>query len=81
MWYWRPSVTVIVMIEPVGLRVVEDDLVLGDLDIEVAVLAVVVAQLVQVVLELVVLEPAGVREPGENPPALRVHLLAQGLRS
>ena len=62
---------------PAGLRVVEDDLVLGDLDVEVAVVLVIVAELAQVVLELVVLEPAGFGQPGEDPPPPRVHFAAQ----
>ena len=66
--------------EAVLLRVGEDDPLLRDLDVEVAVLPVVVPQLVQVVLEIVVLEAAGVREPREHPPLLRVHLLPELLR-
>ena len=77
-WYWRPSLTD-GDDEPVRLGVVEDDLVLGDLDVEVAVLPVVVAQLVEVVLEVVVLEAAGVGQPGKHPPLLGVHLAAQRL--
>ena len=42
-------------------------------------LPVEVPELVQVVLEIVVLEAAGVGEPGEHPPFLRVHLPPEDL--
>ena len=63
--------------QPGGRGIVKRDLVLGNLDVEIAFLAVIVAQLLQVVLELVVLETAGVGQPGHEPPFLGLHLLAQ----
>ena len=60
-----------------GLGVAVDDPVLRDVDIEESLVAVVVHQLADVVLELVVLEPAGAGQPGEHPPPLGIHLLAE----
>ena len=51
-----------------------------DIHIEVALLAIIVPQLVQVVFELVILETARTREPREHPPFLRLHLTFQLIR-
>ena len=51
---------------------------MGNLDIEEALLAVVVAEFVQIVVELVVLEAPGTGQPGEHPPLLGLHLTLEG---
>ena len=63
--------------QPVGLRVVEGDFVLGDLDVEVAHFLVVIAQLAQIGVKFVVFEPPAAGEPGEDVPLLGLNLLAQ----
>ena len=45
--------------------------------IEIALLPVITPQLVQIVVKLVVLEPARTRDPGEQPPFLGVHLFQE----
>ena len=63
--------------KPLAAGIVELDLVLRDVDVEEPELPVEVAQLVEVILELVILEATGAGEPGEQPPFLGFHRPAQ----
>ena len=60
-----------------GGRIVEGDLVFGDFHIQITLLAVEIAQFIQILVKLIVFQPTAAHQPGKHMPDAGIHFLFQ----